>query len=198
VTALVAARGRGLLIEQVRDALVQIPPRVAVAHALVEHADPRAGRAVGAVARSALEALDGLRGLLPLVGGGADAPYAPVPGLAEVRLEAARRAQDPRISFTLDRTFGRVPAGVQLVLHHALTTCLAVHDAGTGAAAVRLHRRRDAIELVVAFDGVPGPAAEAVAAMAARAALYAGRVDWADRCALLLWIPLTSPREPGR
>ena len=192
MTTLLAPRGRGLLVDQVADALALIPRRAAAARGLVGEGDPRAERAVVAVARAALEALEGLRVLLPLVSDTSEPPFAPVPGLAEVRLEAARRAHDPRVCFDLDLGpgFGRVPAGVQLVLHHAVTTALALHDAGTGTLAVRLLREGGHLELAAGFG--PGPTATpaGLVAIRRRATLYGGRVRWVQGRLLVVRIPV--------
>ena len=111
---------RRVLTEQVVDALAVIPPQAASAQELVQGDVEAAQRAVAAVQRSAEGALDALRRLLVVLPDGATSPYAPQPSLADVRFEASRRAADGRVRFTIAHDLGRVPAGVQLVLHHAL------------------------------------------------------------------------------
>lgn len=182
---------RRVLTEQVVDALAVIPPQAASAEALVVADVEAAQRAVQALQRSAEGALDALRRLLPVLPGGVGSPYAPQPSLADVHLEAARRAGDPRIRFALDRDLGRVPAGVQLVVHHGFAAGLELADATGGGACVRLCRRGEAIVLSVVLDEPPAPldAEAAVAAVSLRAHLYGGAVRWTAGRRLTVTIP---------
>ena len=191
-------RRRTMLTEQVVDALAVIAPQASSAQALVSADVDAAGRAVAAVQRSAEGALEALRRLLLVLPEGVGSPYSPQPGLAEVLFEATRRsAQSDAVTFVLSRDLGRVPAGVQLVLHHGFVAGLALHDRAGGRATVRLCRRRDAAVLSVVLEE-RADAAEAEAALAGislRAGLYGGAVRWSAGRRLTLTMPVV--QEPA-
>lgn len=184
-------RRRAMLTEQVVDALGVIPPQAAWAEALVAADVDAAKRAVAALQRSAEGALDALRRLLLVLPEGVGSPYSPQPGLAEVRFEAERRGDAGPIRFILERDVGRVPAGVQLVVHHGFAAGLHLIDRTRTTATVRLCRRSDAVVLSVVLDE-PADAADAdpvVAAVALRAELYGGAVRWTAGRRLTLTVP---------
>ena len=185
-------RRRTVLTEQVADALGVIPPQAAWAEALVGADVDAASRAVAALQRSAEGALDALRRLLLVLPDGVTSPYSPQPGLADVRLEAERRAGESAITFCLSRRLGRVPAGVQLVVHHGFAAGLRLIDRTGTAATVRLCRRGRTIVLSVVLDEPADPldAEEALAAVALRAALYDGAVRWSAGRRLTLTVPV--------
>jgi hypothetical protein len=182
-----------VLLTQVVDALAVIGPQTASAEALVLAGSPAAGRAIDAVRRSAEEALHALRLLMDALPGPAEerSPFAPQPGLAELRREAGRRGADGRIAFEMGE-LGRVPAGVQLVLHHALTAGLALLDEFGCTARVRLSRVRDDVVLAFALDApATHPRTGAwLDAVRARAALYGGTVGWRDARRLVVRLPV--------
>ena len=182
---------RRVLTEQVVDALAVIPPQAASAEALALADADAAQRAVAALQRSAEGALDALRRLLTVLPEAVASPYAPQPTLADVHEEAARRAGDGRVRFVLARDVGHVPAGVQLVVHHAMLAGLELVDRSGGAACVRLDRRGEAIVLSVVMErSAPADEAEiALAGVALRARLYGGAVRWTAGRRLTLTIP---------
>ena len=182
---------RRVLTEQVVDALAVIPPQAASAEALVSADVDAAQRAVAAVQRSAEGALGALRRLLTVLPEAVASPYAPQPTLDDVRLEAARREAEGQVRFTIARDLGRVPAGVQLVVHHAMLAGLSLVDRTGGAACVRIKRRGEAIVLSMVLERAADPA-EAEAALtgvALRARLYGGAVRWTEGRRLTLTIP---------
>ena len=188
-------RRRAVLTEQVVDTLGVIAPQAAWAEALVAADVDGARRAVAAVQRSAEAALDALRRLLLVLPAGPEPPYAPQPGLADVYLEEAQRRGDARVTFALSRRLGHVPAGVQLVVHHALTAGLDLADRSAAHASVRLCRRGTAIVLSVVLDAAADPvhAEDAVAVVALRASLYGGAVRWTAGRRLTVTVPVEEP-----
>lgn len=186
-------RRRTMLTEQVVDALAVIAPQASSAQALVAADVDAAGRAVAAVQRSAEGALEALRRLLLVLPEGVGSPYSPQPGIAEVLFEVTRRsAESDAVTFVLPSDLGRVPAGVQLVLHHGFTAGLALADRTGGHATVRMCRRRDAVVLSVVLEerADPGEAEAALAGISLRAALYGGAARWSAGRRLTLTLPV--------
>jgi hypothetical protein len=186
---------RRVLTEQVVDALAVIPPQAAAAEALVPGDVEAARRAVAAVQRSAEGALDALRRLLTVLPEAVASPYAPQPTLDDVRLEAARRAAGGQVRFSIARDLGRVPAGVQLVVHHAMLAGLGLVDRAGGEACVRIGRRGEAIVLSMVMERAaePADAESALAGVALRAQLYGGALRWTAGRRLTLTIPDLDP-----
>ncbi|HEX8102228.1 MAG TPA: hypothetical protein VF533_06440 [Solirubrobacteraceae bacterium] len=175
-------------VEDALSALSAIGPQVTEAEARLAEGPGAAEPALAALQRSADAALAALRHLLDVLPEPVPSAYAPQPGLADAYREARRRAAAGTLSVAVGDV-GQVPAGVQLLVHHALVAGLALHDRRGGTAAVRLDRRGGTLVLALDLGPAAGEPWAPFPGLDERTALYGGVLRWDGR-RLDLRVPL--------